>query len=104
MIFIRSALTSAKVREIMNELDRCDPLHHLEPELISQRSRSGGSRSRTPAIYGTFNNPLLAAAFDAREIVGFIFEASDIKFIIRRLPTFAALGYRALYPEERAAV
>ena len=34
MIFVISALTSAKVREIMNELDRCDPLHHLEPELI----------------------------------------------------------------------
>ena len=34
MIFVVSALAGAKVREIMNELDRRDPLHHLEPELI----------------------------------------------------------------------
>jgi len=34
MIFVISALAGAKVREIMNELDRCDLLHHLEPELI----------------------------------------------------------------------
>ena len=34
MIFVVSALTSAKVREVVNELDRRDPLHHLEPELI----------------------------------------------------------------------
>ena len=34
MIFVISALTGAKVREIMDELDRRDPLHHLEPELI----------------------------------------------------------------------
>ena len=34
MIFVIPALTSAKVREIMNELDCCDPLHHLESKLI----------------------------------------------------------------------
>ena len=34
MIFVVSALTSAKVREIVNELDCCDPFHHFEPELI----------------------------------------------------------------------
>jgi hypothetical protein len=34
MIFVTSALTGAKVREIMNELDRRDPLHHLESKLI----------------------------------------------------------------------
>jgi hypothetical protein len=34
MIFVVSALTSAKVRKVMNELDCCDPLHHLEAELI----------------------------------------------------------------------
>ena len=34
MIFVISALTGAKVRKIMNELDRRDPLHHLEPKLI----------------------------------------------------------------------
>jgi len=35
MIFIISALTSAEIREIVNELDCCDPLHHLEPELMN---------------------------------------------------------------------
>ena len=34
MIFVISALTSAKVCKIMNELDRGDPFHHLEAELI----------------------------------------------------------------------
>ena len=34
MIFVVSALARAKVREIMDELDRRDPFHHLEPELI----------------------------------------------------------------------
>ena len=34
MIFVISALTGAEVREIMNELDRRDPLHHLEPKLV----------------------------------------------------------------------
>ncbi len=34
MIFVISALPSAKVPEIMNELDRCDLLHHPESELI----------------------------------------------------------------------
>jgi hypothetical protein len=34
MIFVISALTSAKVCKIMNELDRGDPFHHLKAELI----------------------------------------------------------------------
>ena len=34
MIFVISTLTGAQVCELMNELDRCDPLHHFEPELI----------------------------------------------------------------------
>jgi hypothetical protein len=34
MIFVISALTSAKICKIMNELDRGDPFHHLKPELI----------------------------------------------------------------------
>jgi hypothetical protein len=34
MIFVISALTGAKVGEIMNELDCCDPFHHLETEFI----------------------------------------------------------------------
>ena len=29
-----SALIGAEVSEVMNKLDRCDPLHHLEPKLI----------------------------------------------------------------------
>ena len=34
VILVISALTGAKIREVMDELDRRDPLHHLEPELI----------------------------------------------------------------------
>src|ERR1700688_4322434 len=34
MIFVISTLTSTKVRKIMNELDCCDPLYHLETEFI----------------------------------------------------------------------
>src|SRR6476646_5728338 len=34
MIFVISALTGAEVREIMNELNRRYPLHHLEPQLV----------------------------------------------------------------------
>jgi hypothetical protein len=34
MIFVVPALTSAKVHEIMNELDSRDPFHHLEPKFI----------------------------------------------------------------------
>jgi hypothetical protein len=34
MIFVIAALAGAKVREVMNELDRRDPLHHFEPQLI----------------------------------------------------------------------
>lgn len=45
MIFVISALAGAKVREIMNELDRRDPLHHLESELISPRSRKDTPRN-----------------------------------------------------------
>ena len=41
MIFVVSALTSAKVREIVNELDCCDPFHHFEPSSFSQRNRNG---------------------------------------------------------------
>jgi hypothetical protein len=34
MIFVIAALTSAKVGEIMDELDSRDPFHHLEPKFI----------------------------------------------------------------------
>jgi hypothetical protein len=34
MIFVIAALRSAKVYEIMDELDCCDPLHHFESRLI----------------------------------------------------------------------
>ena len=34
MIFVIATLTSAKVCKITNELDSCDPFHHLKAELI----------------------------------------------------------------------
>jgi hypothetical protein len=34
VIFVIAALAGAKVREVMNKLDRRDPFHHFEPQLI----------------------------------------------------------------------